>query len=65
MVCRYCGLDTGSGVGHRSQVECIEALSDEIARAKRLISSFKETPTGRERDARRPHAEVEAVNHSA
>jgi hypothetical protein len=37
MVCRYCGLETGSGGGHRSQAECIRALNDEIARAKQLI----------------------------
>ena len=39
MVCGYCGVETGSGVGHRSQAECIEALSAEIARAKRIINS--------------------------
>ena len=42
MTCRYCGLDTGSGAGHRSQAECIQALSDEIDRAKRLIGNGRE-----------------------
>jgi hypothetical protein len=42
MNCRYCGLDTGSGAGHRSQAECIQALSEEIDRAKRLISHVRE-----------------------
>ncbi len=42
MTCRYCGVETGSGAGHRSQTECIQALSEEIDRAKRLISSFRE-----------------------
>lgn len=44
MTCRYCGLETGSGAGHRSQAECIQALSAEIDRAKRLISSFRVGP---------------------
>jgi hypothetical protein len=47
MTCRYCGLETGSGAGHRSQAECIQALSQEIDRAKRLISSFRESPPTR------------------
>ncbi len=38
MVCRYCGLETGTGVGHRSQTECIQALTIEINRAKELMS---------------------------
>jgi hypothetical protein len=42
MVCRYCGLETGSGVGHRSQAECIQALTVEINRAKDLVSRAKE-----------------------
>lgn len=42
MVCRYCGVETGSGGGHRSQAECIEALSAEIARAKRIINRGQE-----------------------
>ncbi len=42
MTCRYCGLETGSGAGHRSQAECIQALSDEIDRAKRLINNVRE-----------------------
>lgn len=42
MICRYCGLETGSGVGHRSQAECIKALNDEIARAKRLIDRTRD-----------------------
>jgi hypothetical protein len=41
MVCRYCGLETGSGVGHRSQAECIIALNDEIARARQLIDRVR------------------------
>jgi hypothetical protein len=47
MTCRYCGLETGSGAGHRSQAECIQALSSEIDRAKRLISSFRDGPPHR------------------
>ncbi len=44
MVCRYCGLETGSGVvGHRSQAECIQALTVEINRAKDLVSRAKES----------------------
>ena len=46
MVCRYCGLETGSGVGHRSQAECIQALNAEIERAKRLMSRVKEAERG-------------------
>jgi hypothetical protein len=42
MMCRYCGLETGSGAGHRSQAECIQALSDEIDRAKRLINTARD-----------------------
>ena len=42
MVCRYCGVETGSGVGHRSQSECIQALSAEIARARRIIDAVKD-----------------------
>jgi hypothetical protein len=42
MICRYCGLDTGSGVGHRSQTECITALHDEIARARQLIDRTRD-----------------------
>jgi hypothetical protein len=42
MMCRYCGLETGSGAGHRSQAECIQALSDEINRAKRLVNHARE-----------------------
>lgn len=41
MVCRYCGLETGSGVGHQSQAECIQALTVEINRAKDLVSRAK------------------------
>lgn len=47
MTCRYCGLETGSGAGHRSQAECIQALSQEIDRAKRLISGSREPGSGR------------------
>ncbi len=43
MTCRYCGVETGSGVGHRSQAECIKALSEEIDRAKRLINGRQES----------------------
>lgn len=46
MICRYCGLDTGSGVGHQSQVECIKALTDAISRARQLIDRARE-PRGR------------------
>ncbi len=42
MMCRYCGLETGSGAGHRSQAECIQALSDEIIRAKRLVNHVRD-----------------------
>jgi len=42
MTCRYCGLETGSGAGHRSQAECIQALSDEIDRAKRLVNHTRD-----------------------
>jgi hypothetical protein len=42
MVCRYCGQETGSGVGHCSQTECIQALNDEIARARQLIDRARE-----------------------
>jgi hypothetical protein len=42
MVCRYCGLETGSGVGHRSQAECIQALTAEIDRAKALVNRAKD-----------------------
>lgn len=42
MICRYCGVETGSGVGHKSQDECIRALHDEIARARQLIDRVRE-----------------------
>jgi hypothetical protein len=42
MTCRDCGLETGSGAGHRSQAECIKALSEEIDRAKRLVSRARD-----------------------
>jgi hypothetical protein len=47
MTCRYCGLETGSGAGHRSQAECIQALSEEIDRAKRLINNGRDTVSNR------------------
>ena len=43
MVCRYCGLETGTGVGHRSQTECIQALTIEINRAKELLRTGGDT----------------------
>lgn len=52
MTCRYCGLETGSGAGHRSQAECIQALSDEINRAKRLMVNHPRDGGGHEL----PHA---------
>ncbi|MBP1635926.1 MAG: hypothetical protein H6Q10_2500 [Acidobacteria bacterium] len=42
MVCRYCGLETGSGVGHQSQAECIQALTAEIDRARELVSRARD-----------------------
>jgi len=42
MVCRYCGLETGSGVGHQSQAECIQALTAEIDRARELVSRTRD-----------------------
>ncbi len=62
MKCRYCGLETGSGAGHRSQAECIRALSDEIDRAKRLIGSVREAPPSPSVEA--PHA-MSAGQHGA
>lgn len=54
MTCRYCGLETGSGAGHRSQAECIRALTEEIERAKRLIGSDHQPGT----TARRPELQI-------
>lgn len=51
MVCRYCGLETGSGVGHRSQAECVQALTLEVNRAKHLVSRAKEGAGGGESPA--------------
>lgn len=56
MTCRYCGVETGSGAGHRSQAECIKALSEEIDRAKRLISGYREAPGSRHAEPHRPSA---------
>lgn len=47
MTCRYCGLETGAGVSHCSQAECIEALNAEIERAKRLIGQGREPVSDR------------------
>jgi hypothetical protein len=52
MTCRYCGLETGSGAGHQSQAECIQALSDEIDRAKRLVNHARDGTGDDQRPAR-------------
>ncbi len=54
MVCRYCGLETGTGVGHRSQAECIQALTVEINRAKELMSRAKEAGPSVQQSKERP-----------
>ena len=62
MTCRYCGLETGSGAGHRSQAECIQALSDEINRAKRLMNHARDgggNERGYPRSAGEQHPEPE------
>jgi hypothetical protein len=46
VICRYCGLETGSGGGHPSQAECIKALHDEIARARELIDNARDKTSG-------------------
>lgn len=62
MVCRYCGLETGSGVGHRSQAECIQALSAEINRAKDLMSRAKAgAQAAREPESAAPVSEEEPL----
>jgi len=64
MTCRYCGVETGSGAGHRSQAECIKALSDEIDRAKRLISGYREGTGNRHGEAHHgTSGEQHVVNH--
>ncbi len=63
MTCRYCGLETGSGAGHRSQAECIQALSEEINRAKRLIGGVRDgSPEPRGHARRAASGEHEGVN---
>ncbi len=57
MTCRYCGVETGSGVGHRSQAECIKALSEEIDRAKRLINSSRQASADRVGEKPQPPGE--------
>jgi len=64
MVCRYCGLETGSGVGHRSQAECIQALTAEINRAKDLVSRAKDVGQGVPETASPPVEEEEPVGSS-
>ncbi len=63
MTCRYCGLETGSGAGHRSQAECIQALSKEIDRARRLINHVREGPEHREH-VHEPAAGAHRPNHA-
>jgi hypothetical protein len=64
MTCRYCGLETGSGAGHRSQAECIQALSEEIDRAKRLIGTARDAGSGRRTNAYHPATgEQGRINH--
>lgn len=59
MVCRYCGLETGSAVGHRSQSECIQALTTEIERARNLVNRAKGSglPASKTRDESAPREE--------
>lgn len=64
MVCRYCGLETGAGVGHRSQVECIQALTAEINRAKDLVSRAKEVGRSAHETAPPPVEDEEPVGLS-
>lgn len=63
MTCRYCGVETGSGAGHRSQAECIQALSEEIDRAKRLINSFRDSSHGRSDRPQHFSGEQPLANH--
>lgn len=39
--CRYCGMETGSGGNHSCELECIEALTAEVDKAKRLLAGDK------------------------
>jgi hypothetical protein len=63
MTCRYCGLETGSGAGHRSQAECIQALSDEIDRAKRLIGTAREVSPEPASRVRHPARGDQGINN--
>jgi hypothetical protein len=63
MTCRYCGVETGSGAGHRSQAECIQALSEEIDRAKRLINNFREDSPNRREGRRLVSSDQSLANH--
>jgi len=37
--CRYCGMETGSGGNHSSELECVEALTAEVEKTRRLLAS--------------------------
>jgi len=39
--CRYCGMETGSGGNHSCELECVEALTAEVEKARRLLASYK------------------------
>lgn len=39
--CRYCGMETGSGGNHSCEHECVEALTAEVEKARRLLASAK------------------------
>lgn len=37
--CRYCGMETGSGGNHARELECVEALTAEVVKARRLLAA--------------------------
>ena len=39
--CRYCGMETRGGGNHSCELECVEALTAEVEKARRLLASDK------------------------
>jgi hypothetical protein len=38
MVCRFCGLETGTPLAHESPERCVQALATEVDRVKSLLA---------------------------
>lgn len=39
--CRYCGIQTTSGENHSRELECLEALTAEVEKTRRLLADDK------------------------